>query len=96
MPSRVLKFKTLISFFLNSYPHNHLVTSNIALKTFGCIAFVYLPSLQRAKMSPKSIKCMFLGYYPTKKGYKCYNPLTKKLFVTMDVKLFENQPFLPK
>ena len=45
MPSRVLKFKTPISVFLDSYPQKHLVTSNFALKTFGCTAFVYLSSL---------------------------------------------------
>ena len=95
MPSRVLKFKTPISVFLDSYPQNHLVTSNLALKTFGCTAFVYLPSLQRTKLSPRAIKSLFLRYSPTKKGYKCYNSLTKKLFVTMDVKFFENQPFYP-
>ena len=75
MPSRVLKFKTPISVFLDSYPQNHLVTSNLALKTFGCTSFVYLPSLQTTKLSPRAIKCLFLRYCPTKKGYKCYNPL---------------------
>ena len=87
---RVLKFKTHISVFLHNYPQNHLVTSNLALKTFGCTTFVYLPSLQRTKMSCRAIKCRFIGYSPTKKWYKYYNPLTKKLFITMDIKFFEN------
>ena len=27
------------------------------------------------------------------KGYKCFYPITKKYFVTMDVQFFENQSF---
>ena len=34
---------------------------------------------------------MFLGYSPTKKGYKCYHPPTKKTYVTKDVTFVEDQ-----
>ena len=35
----------------------------------------------------------FVGYAPTQKGYKCFDPISKKLFVTMDVTFFESKPF---
>lgn len=44
-------------------------------------------------MSPKSLKCLFLGYSRSKSGYHCYNPSLKKSFVTMDVTFFEDVPF---
>ncbi|RVW48495.1 Retrovirus-related Pol polyprotein from transposon RE1, partial [Vitis vinifera] len=41
-------------------------------------------------------KCIFLGYSPNQKGYKCYSPTTKKFYTSMDVTFFKNQPFYPK
>ena len=35
----------------------------------------------------------FLGIAQTQCGYKCFDPSTKKLFVTMDIKFFEQKPF---
>ncbi|CAL8991218.1 unnamed protein product, partial [Prunus brigantina] len=39
---------------------------------------------------------MFLGYSSTQKGYKCYNPVSKKLFVSRDVRFDENTPYYSK
>ena len=33
------------------------------------------------------------GYAPTQKGYKCFEPISKKMFVTMDVTFFELIPY---
>ena len=41
-------------------------------KVFGCIAFIQDLSLDLDKLSPRSIKCVSLGYSRTKKGYR-YN-----------------------
>ena len=38
----------------------------------------------------------FLGYAPDKKGYKCFNPTTRKIHVSMDVNFLENIPFYNK
>lgn len=37
----------------------------------------------------------FLGYSSAKKGYKCYCPSSKRMFVTCDVTFFETQSFYP-
>ncbi|KAK3041977.1 hypothetical protein RJ639_002285 [Escallonia herrerae] len=48
------------------------------------------------KLDPKAVKCVFIGYSSSKKGYKCYSPEKKKVYNTMDVTFFENQSFYPK
>lgn len=35
-----------------------------------------------------------MGYADLKKGYRCYDPYTKKMHVTRDVTFHENTPFL--
>lgn len=95
MPSQILSFKTLIQVFTQAYPHSRLV-SNIPLKVFGCVAFVHIHSQNRNKFDPRAVKTMFLGYSPTQKGYKCYDPLTKRTYVSYDVTFFEDQSYYSK
>ena len=58
--------------------------------------FVHIHKQNHSKLDPWLEKCVFVGYSTTYKWYKCYNPISKKLFVTMDVTFFENQPYFPK
>nr|KYP62171.1 Retrovirus-related Pol polyprotein from transposon TNT 1-94 [Cajanus cajan] len=95
MPSRILNFNTPYSTLQTSYPTSRILTS-IPLKIFECLAFIHNLNPHRNKLDPKSIKCIFLGYSPHQKGYKCYSPHTRKLYHTMDVIFFENQPYYPK
>ena len=37
-----------------------------------------------------------MGYAPNKKGYKCYNPQTRKFHDNIDVSCLENQPYFHK
>jgi len=55
------------------------------LKVFGCIAYVHVPDELRTKLDPKAEKCVFIGYSLEQKGYKCYNPVTRKMKVSRDV-----------
>lgn len=92
MPSRVLNFKTPLQVFTNCNPISRL-SSTLPLKNFGCTAFVHIHDHNRGKLDPRARKCVFVGYAPTQKGYKCFDPLSKKMFVTMDVTFFESKPF---
>lgn len=94
IPSRVLNFKTPIHSLLEFYPNGHLIT-DIPLKVFGCSIFVHIHSHNRSKLDTRSQKCIFLGYSPTQKGYKCYSPFTRKFYTYMDVTFLENEPFYP-
>ena len=50
------------------------------LKVFGCLAYVHVPAEIRSKLDPKAEKCVLVGYSEEQKGYRCYNPLKKRLW----------------
>lgn len=54
-------------------------------KVFGCSCFVHIFGGCKDKLSSQSVKGIFLSYSKTQKGYFCYNPTTKKWFVSIDV-----------
>lgn len=92
LPSRVLDNRSPIEILNSFYPHFR--TSNgLTPRIFGCTAFVHVHSQHRGKLDPRAIKCIFLGYSSTQKGYKCYNPLSKKFYISADVTFSENKPF---
>src|ERR1051325_3982814 len=95
MPSRTLDFKTLISTLQTFFPTSKIFSS-VPLKIFGCSTFVHNLNPHRSKLDPKSIKCIFLGYSPHQKGYRCYSLQTRKFNHTMDITFFENQPYYTK
>ena len=37
------------------------------------------------KLDPRAVKCIFVGYSGTQKGYVCWSPVERRLFVSMDV-----------
>jgi hypothetical protein len=55
------------------------------LRVFSCIAYVHDPNEKRSKLNPKADKCIFIGYSLEQKGYRCFNPSTRKLQVSRDV-----------
>jgi hypothetical protein len=55
------------------------------LKVFGCDAYVHVPKENRSKLDKKVEKCIFIGYKDGLKGYKLWNPETKKVVYSRDV-----------
>jgi len=88
MPSRPLEFKTPFKVFKESFPSSRL-TTDLPLRVFGCTTFVHVHN--RSKLEPRAKKCIFVGYAPSQKGYKCYDPHARKIIVTMDLTFFESQ-----
>jgi len=57
---------------------------------FGCIGHVHVPHEKRTELDPRRTKCILLGISEETKGYKMYNPVTKKLIISRDVIFEEN------
>ena len=66
---------------------------NLPLHVFGCAAFVHLHKRQCNKLTPRALPCVFLGYAAYQKGYLCYHPLRKRMFVTMDIVFHEDSMY---
>lgn len=91
MPSRVHNFHTPMEVLAN---HVTLPSSlNLSPRIFGCVAYVHLHKNQRNKLDPCAIRCAFLGFNGQQKGYRCYNPQNKLMYVTMDVTFSEHEMF---
>ena len=92
LPSRILNHSSPIEILSRFFPKfggfNHL-----SPRIFGWVAFEHICAHQRTKLDPRALKCIFVGYSPTKKGYKCHHPASKRLFVTMDVSFNEKNNF---
>ena len=58
---------------------------NLPPHVFGCVAFVHLHKHQRNKLTPLTLRCVFVGYATHQKGYRCYHPPTQRMFITCDV-----------
>src|SRR5664279_186397 len=52
------------------------------LRVFGCTAYAHVDN---GKLEPRVVKCLFLGYGSGVKGYKLWNPETKKTFMSRSV-----------
>ena len=91
MPSRVVDFRTP----LQALTQHVQVMSTHTLKprVFGCVAYVHISKIHRTKLDPCALHCVFVGFSSHQKGYKCYHPETRHMYVTMDVTFSESEFF---
>ncbi|XP_078180398.1 uncharacterized protein LOC144574327 [Carex rostrata] len=87
MPSRVLEWKSPFEVWQGKNG------DILPLRTFGCICFVQDRRPNVGKLDPKAVKCVFVGYSVTQKGYMCWSPIEKRLFVSLDVTFRELEPY---
>ncbi|XP_050908522.1 uncharacterized protein LOC127122185 [Lathyrus oleraceus] len=85
----------------NRYPHSKLEDQTPQeawsgqkptfshLKVFGSVAYAHVPGQRRTKLEDKSKKYIFIGYDEKKKGYKLFDPKTKNVIVSRDVRINE-------
>ena len=66
---------------------------NLEPRVFGCTAYVHIPKPQRGKLDPRATKCIFVGYAEFQKGYRCYDPLTNQMHISLDVSFRESKPY---
>ena len=87
MPGRVLSFVTPLQKFREFFPHSRL-DAHLPLCVFWSTVFVHTHGPKRNKFDPRALKCVCLGYSSTQTGYKCYDPISQKLYVSLDVTFF--------
>ena len=86
-PSPIVQNQTPYDLLFGSSPSYDL------LRAFGCVCFVLLQDHERNKLQSRSCLCCFLGYGIGKKGYKCYDPISKRLRVSRHVVFWEHKMF---
>jgi len=59
-------------------------------RMFGCVAHVHIPDARRTKLENKSVCCVLLGVSEESKGYRLYDPATKKIVTSRDI-IFEEE-----
>ncbi|XP_068666655.1 uncharacterized protein [Aristolochia californica] len=91
IPSSVLQFQTPLSVLHKTI--SAPAVPNLPPKVFGCVAFVHLHKSLRHKLEPRALKCVFVGYAQHQKGYRCYHPPSRKLYVTLDVVFHEENMY---
>ena len=60
------------------------------LRTFGYITYADIPSVTRAKLDLTARKTILVGYIPTSKQYRLYDPVTKSIVISSDPKFEED------
>ncbi|XP_040956008.1 uncharacterized protein [Gossypium hirsutum] len=83
LPTNAVKGKTPFEAWFAQKP------SVSHLKVFGCLCYVLVPEERRTKLDRRSMPGVFVGYSNVKKGYRVFDPLTKKVVVSRDVKFSE-------
>lgn len=57
---------------------------------FGCLCYPNLSSTIPHKLSPRSTPCVLLGYLSNNKGYRCFDLVTRGVFVSCHVVFDKN------
>ena len=58
------------------------------IRTFGCMAYTYVQ--RRKKMEKRSKEMIMLGYSDQRKGYRLYDPNTRRVVWSLDVRFDED------
>ncbi|KAI5317378.1 hypothetical protein L3X38_037085 [Prunus dulcis] len=88
-PSSTLQYQTPFQTLTTLLPMPS--TPNLEPRLFGCVAYVQVYPHQRGKLDPCALRCVFVGYAATQKGYKCFHPPTQTMHVTADVTFHESE-----
>jgi transposase InsO family protein len=86
LPTPLLNNTTPYEALFHSPPNYSL------LKVFGCACWPNLRPYNSNKLQPRSIRCVFLGYSPIHKGYKCLHISSGRVYISRDV-VFEEKIF---
>ena len=84
MPTRVINMQTPLERLLGEVPDYTF------FKVFGCACWPNLRPYNKHKLEFRSKQCVFLGYSPLHKGYKCLHVSSNRVYISRDVVFDEN------
>jgi hypothetical protein len=79
LPSRVIQMRTPTEVLLATKPDYS------RLKVFGSACWPNLRPYNSRKLAFRSTQCVFIGYSPMHKEYKCLEPKTSRVYISRDV-----------
>ncbi|RVW45977.1 Retrovirus-related Pol polyprotein from transposon TNT 1-94 [Vitis vinifera] len=91
VPSSSINFQTPLQALTNVVVAP--TVPNLPPRVFGCVAFVHLYKHQCTKLTSHALQCVFVGYALHKKGYRCYHPPTRQMYITIDVVFHEDSMY---
>ena len=96
MSARVIVYQTPLLMLARFHSISYVL--NLCPKVFCYIVHVHVHvhSHLRDKLDPHALKCVFLGYSNSQKGYKCFHPPSGKYYVSMDVQFNEHESYFSK
>ena len=87
IPMKVIDYDTPLSRLTAFFPTIKVFTGLLA-RVFGSVAYVHQNA---GKLDPRSLRCVFIGYSSTQKGYRCYHPPSRRFFTSADVVFNEDK-----
>jgi histone deacetylase 1/2 len=84
LPSKVINYRTPSELLFGCKP------DYMSLRVFGCACWPNLRPFNSHKLAFRSKRCVFLGYSPLHKGYKCLDISIGRIYISQDVVFDEN------
>jgi hypothetical protein len=66
------------------------------LRIFGSLVYVHKTGPSKSKLDVRSRPCYHLSFDDRTKGYRCFDPLQKKVIISKDVRFLEKSPPIPE
>jgi len=86
LPTKTLNMSTPFFALYGTHPSYH------DLRAFGCTCYPNLTATTPHKLAPRSSLCVFIGYSPDHKGYRCLDLTTNRVIISRHI-VFDETTF---